>query len=82
MQTLMERILALADVVPPETRVKLSNAASQAWDLSTSAASYLGKGAWILATASFMLLLPVAFESEKEQAALMQEAAMRMQQEM
>lgn len=72
-EELLSRIIALKDIVPPETRARISNTASSLFSKSFGLLKTIGNSAWILVTAASILALPVVLEIEREQAAIHQE---------
>jgi mitochondrial import receptor subunit TOM22 len=80
-ETLMERLAALVDIIPPTTRVRMGRTVRRTWRSLCSTAATLGTGAWVLATASFLLLLPAALELERESMVLQHENQQRLQQQ-
>ncbi|ORX47360.1 hypothetical protein BCR36DRAFT_584869 [Piromyces finnis] len=72
-ETFMSRVMALKDIVPPETRARISNSASSLFSKSFGLLKAVGNSAWILVTAASILALPVVLEIEREQAAIHQE---------
>jgi len=69
----LSRIIALKDIVPPETRARISNTASSLFSKSFSLLKTIGNSAWVLVTAAIILALPVVLEIEREQSAIHQE---------
>jgi len=69
----LSRIIALKDIVPPETRARISNTASSLFSKSFSLLKTIGNSAWVLVTAASILALPVVLEIEREQSAIHQE---------
>ncbi|RKP01860.1 hypothetical protein CXG81DRAFT_6868, partial [Caulochytrium protostelioides] len=76
-ESLVDRIAALRDVVPPAQRAALCAAGASVAGAAAAAAKFVGKSAWILTTAASLLILPVMLEVDKESFALQQEAQMR-----
>ena len=69
----LSRIIALKDIVPPETRARISNTASSLFSKSFSLLKTIGNSAWVLVTAASILAIPVVLEIEREQSAIHQE---------
>lgn len=79
-ETVWERLAALKYALPFSQSQKLSKTCSKVYNSTAKLLSTVGSGAWILATGAMMVLLPVALELEKEQAAIAQENQARIQQ--
>ncbi|RKO84276.1 mitochondrial outer membrane translocase complex, subunit Tom22, partial [Blyttiomyces helicus] len=80
-ESLLDRFRALADVVPPTTRASIVSTVTQLAAWPWAVAKFAGSAAWVIATGATLVLLPVAFEMEKEVAILQQDAQARMQQQ-
>jgi import receptor subunit TOM22 len=80
-ESLLERLSALVDIVPPVARAKAWIALSDAGSFSWSLAQMAGSGLWILSTGLLLTLLPVALELERERAVIDQEQQQRIQQQ-
>lgn len=65
-ETFAERVYGLRDVVPPLTRMRIKTKVTDFAESVKKVAVWLGKGAWILATSSIVMLLPVIYESERD----------------
>jgi len=72
-ESFISRVMALRDIVPPETRARFSNSASSLFSKSFGLLRTIGNSAWVLVTAASILALPVVLEIEREQAAIHQE---------
>jgi len=70
-ESLYDRITALKDIVPPQTRAKLSSVAGTAMNAASNTFSYGGKGLWVICTSVLLLGLPYALAFQEEQ--MMQE---------
>ncbi|KAK5049125.1 hypothetical protein LTR84_005548 [Exophiala bonariae] len=85
-ETLYERLSALRDIVPPNTRAKISSVSSSIVSATSTTIAYSGKGLWVLATSILLLGIPYAlalgeeqqYIEEERQRALMQEGAQGM----
>ena len=73
-ESILERLAALVDIVPPVARAHLSNAVSSGINNTFGALRTIGSGVWVLVTGAFLVAVPVAFELEREQAIIQQEA--------
>ncbi|KAJ3070197.1 mitochondrial import receptor protein [Podochytrium sp. JEL0797] len=78
-ETLLERIAALADIIPPTTRHAVSTTVSNTVSIGFSSAQFVGKGLWVVATSALLVLMPIALEIERESFAIQQENAQRVQ---
>jgi import receptor subunit TOM22 len=65
-ESLLERIAALQDIIPPTARAHLYNAASSTVSLTLGLGKGLGSGLWILATGALLVFLPVSLELERD----------------
>jgi import receptor subunit TOM22 len=79
-ESLADRIAALADIVPPTYRKKLSSAADTTYDWATSGLSFSGKALWVISTSALLLGIPWALAFSEEQQMQEMEREMRMQQ--
>lgn len=79
-ETFADRIAALADIVPPTYRKKLSSAANTTYDWTTSGLSFSGKALWVISTSALLLGIPWALAFSEEQQMQEMERDMRMQQ--
>jgi len=80
-ENLLSRVIALRDIVPPETRARISNTTSSLFSKSFGLLKTIGNSAWILVTAASILALPVVLEIEREQASIQQENQRAQQQQ-
>ncbi|KAJ3042578.1 mitochondrial import receptor protein [Rhizophlyctis rosea] len=76
-ESLLDRIGALRDIIPPTARAKVYNGVYNTASWTWSAGRFIGSAAWVIATGALLVLLPVALELEKEAAMLQQEAQAR-----
>lgn len=82
-ETILDRITALQDIVPPQARAKISSVSSTIMSATSTGINYGGKGLWILVTSVLLLGLPYALalgdeqqiQEEERQRMLMQEGA-------
>ena len=80
-ESLLERITALVDIVPPVTRVKFQQRVQDVGDWALDAFHFVGAGLWIISTASLMTIFPLALELEREGAIIDQEIQQRSSQQ-
>ncbi|KAI9345206.1 mitochondrial outer membrane translocase complex, subunit Tom22 [Obelidium mucronatum] len=78
-ETLLERIAALADIIPPTKRHAIAKAVSNTLSTGFYTAQFAGKGLWVVATSALLVLMPVALEMERESFAIQQENSQRVQ---
>ncbi|KAI0486792.1 mitochondrial outer membrane translocase complex, subunit Tom22 [Xylaria cf. heliscus] len=77
-ETLAERLYALRDIVPPQTRGYIANAVSTAGDAVKSALSFGGKSLWVISSSALLLGIPWALAWAEEQQVLEMEKEMKM----
>ncbi|EGF81525.1 hypothetical protein BATDEDRAFT_24020 [Batrachochytrium dendrobatidis JAM81] len=80
-ESLLERLAALVDIVPPTARAHMCNTVATTFDLAFMAGRILGSAAWVIATGGILVFLPLALSVEREQVAIMQDQQMRQQQQ-
>ena len=88
-ESIYERLAALRDIVPPNTRAKISSVSSSIISATSTGITYSGKGLWVLATSILLLGIPYAlalgeeqqYIEEERQRSLMQEGAQGMMQQ-
>ncbi|GMK59410.1 hypothetical protein CspeluHIS016_0800160 [Cutaneotrichosporon spelunceum] len=78
-ETFRERLAALKDIVPPETRTSISKKAGNAVAFSKWVGSVTGKLAWWVTTSALLVGLPLALAIEDEARITQQEREMQMQ---
>lgn len=79
-ESLADRLAALADIVPPTYRKKLTSAANSTYDWTASGLSFSGKALWVISTSALLLGIPWALAFSEEQQMQEMEREMRMQQ--
>ncbi|KAM0722476.1 hypothetical protein Q7P37_001917 [Cladosporium fusiforme] len=79
-ESLADRLAALADIVPPTYRKRLSSAATSTYDWTASGLSFSGKALWVISTSALLLGIPWALAFSEEQQMQEMEREMRMQQ--
>lgn len=77
-ETLGERLYALRDIVPPQTRGYIANVVSTASDAVKSALSFGGKSLWVISSSALLLGIPWALAWAEEQQVLEMEKEMKM----
>lgn len=78
-ETLADRLAALKDIVPPETRTALAASAEKVSALAKWAANGSGQVAWWVTTSALLVGLPLALAIEDEARITQQEREMQMQ---
>ncbi|KAK3648548.1 mitochondrial import receptor subunit Tom22 [Elasticomyces elasticus] len=79
-ETLLDRIVALKDIIPPTYRKSLSDATSTGYTWGARAASFSGSALWVISTSALLLGVPWALAFSEEQQVQEMEREMRMQQ--
>lgn len=79
-ESLLDRVYALKDIVPPTYRKNLSNAASTGYSWVSAGLSLSGKTLWVVSTSALLLGVPWALAFSEEQQVQEMEREMRMQQ--
>uniref|UniRef100_A0A060T407 ARAD1A13398p n=1 Tax=Blastobotrys adeninivorans TaxID=409370 RepID=A0A060T407_BLAAD len=79
-ESLMDRVVALKDVVPPAYRSKLTSVFSTASKGITGTLFYGGKALWIATTSSLLLGVPLALSIVSEQQLIEMEKEMKLSQ--
>ncbi|CAJ0833549.1 13936_t:CDS:2 [Entrophospora sp. SA101] len=65
-ESIFERIIALRDIIPAETRESISNNISTVLRFGARSAKFLGNTFWVVTTSALLLIMPLAFEIERE----------------
>ncbi|EEQ90693.1 hypothetical protein RJZ56_008120 [Blastomyces dermatitidis] len=66
-ESLYERIAALKDIIPPQSRHRISSSISSLTSFAKSTISFGGKTLWVLSTSAFLLGVPWALALAEEQ---------------
>ncbi|OAX81810.1 hypothetical protein ACJ72_03852 [Emergomyces africanus] len=66
-ESLFERIVALKDIIPPQSRHRISSSISSVTSFARSTVSFGGKTLWVLSTSAFLLGVPWALALAEEQ---------------
>ncbi|KAJ9602817.1 mitochondrial import receptor subunit Tom22 [Cladophialophora chaetospira] len=66
-ESLLDRLTALRDIIPPKTRARISSATSTVYSAANSTVTYGGKGLWVIATSILLLGIPYALALGEEQ---------------
>ncbi|ORZ39280.1 mitochondrial import receptor subunit Tom22-domain-containing protein [Catenaria anguillulae PL171] len=65
-ESFIDRLAALADVIPPHVRYSVSSKLASLGSLSKATAFFLGRAAWVLSTTALVMVAPLVYEMEKE----------------
>jgi mitochondrial import receptor subunit TOM22 len=76
-ESVLERLAALVDIIPPTVRQRVSNAFSSTLSLGYGTGKMVGSGLWILCTAGLLVMLPISLELERDAMAIQQEFQQR-----
>nr|POF21080.1 mitochondrial import receptor subunit tom22 [Quercus suber] len=79
-ESLLDRISALKDIVPPTYRKNLSSAAERGYAWASTGLSLSGKTLWVVSTSVLLLGVPWALAFSEEQQVQEMEREMRAQQ--
>ncbi|KAF9932500.1 mitochondrial import receptor protein [Linnemannia zychae] len=66
-ESILDRIWALKDVIPAKTRRSISDKCSSAYSFGKATTKFIGNSAWVLTTSALLLVLPLMIELEHEQ---------------
>jgi import receptor subunit TOM22 len=66
-ESLLDRISALRDIIPPKARARISSASSSLYSATTTTVNYGGKSLWVIATSILLLGIPYALALGEEQ---------------
>ncbi|CAG8472029.1 8447_t:CDS:2, partial [Funneliformis mosseae] len=67
-ETWIERIRALRDIIPTDTRDSISYKISSMMSFGVRGARFLGNGAWVLTTSALLVVFPLLVEIGRESA--------------
>jgi len=81
-ESILDRVVALKDIIPQQHRLAISKAVSRTVSLGSMATYIGGKAVYIAITSILMLGIPYALAVEEEKAISEQERQMQMQQGM
>lgn len=79
-ETLLDRIVALKDIVPPAQRRYLSKTFNNSYGWVRSGVGFSGKALWVISTSALLLGVPWALAYAEEQQMIEMEREMKMQQ--
>ena len=80
-ETFYERIVALADIIPPSTRQSISNSVSKTTSFVQITSRLVGNVIWIVTTSALLIGLPLALSLEDEAKVVQQEKEFLAQQQ-
>ncbi|KAF7502628.1 hypothetical protein GJ744_005422 [Endocarpon pusillum] len=66
-ESLLDRVAALVDIIPPSARGKISSTSSSIASFTGSALSFTGKSLWVVSTSVLLLGIPYALAFGQEQ---------------
>ncbi|EXJ56017.1 hypothetical protein A1O7_08948 [Cladophialophora yegresii CBS 114405] len=66
-ESLLDRLSALRDIIPPKARARISSASSSLYSATSTTVNYGGKSLWVLATSILLLGIPYALALGEEQ---------------
>jgi len=72
-ETLVDRLAALIDIIPPTTRHSISSKVSQTTSFIFKSGKVLGNIAWVISTTALLVGLPLALALEDEAKIVQQE---------
>ncbi|KAH3676171.1 hypothetical protein WICMUC_002193 [Wickerhamomyces mucosus] len=79
-ETIVERIIALKDIIPPAQRSQVSSLASYAYNTVSSSITKAGSLTWIFTTSALLLGVPLSLSILAEQQLLELEKEFKLQQ--
>ena len=79
-ESVIDRIAALADIVPPETRLQLQRTANAASEWGWWGVSGVCKASWLVAVSGLLVGIPFAFAQQEDLQFAMEEKQQQMQQ--
>ncbi|OKL55890.1 hypothetical protein UA08_08940 [Talaromyces atroroseus] len=77
-ETLYQRIVALKDMIPPQSRRRIVGTVSSLTSFTKSTFSFSGKALWVISTSAFLLGVPwaLAFAEEEQYVQMEREQGM------
>lgn len=66
-ESIFDRLAALQDMIPPQSRRRISNTVSALSSFTKSTFSFGGKSLWVISTSAFLLGVPWALALAEEQ---------------
>ncbi|XDG01064.1 hypothetical protein ABKA04_000679 [Annulohypoxylon sp. FPYF3050] len=77
-ETFADRLYALRDIIPPQTRTSISNKITATTDAISSVLSFSGRTLWVLGTSALIVGVPWALAWSEEQQVIEMEKEMKM----
>ncbi|KAI1376881.1 mitochondrial import translocase, subunit Tom22 [Hypoxylon crocopeplum] len=77
-ETLAERLYALRDIIPPQTRSSIASKFNATTSAVSSVLSFGGKALWVISTTALILGVPWALSWSEEQQVMEMEKEMKM----
>ncbi|EED14908.1 mitochondrial import receptor subunit tom22 [Talaromyces stipitatus ATCC 10500] len=77
-ETLYDRLIALKDIIPPQSRRRIISTVNSITDATKSTFSFSGKALWVISTSAFLLGVPwaLAFAEEEQYVQMEREQGM------
>lgn len=77
-ESLYDRVIALKDMIPPQSRRRIVSTVSSISDMTKSTFSFSGKALWVISTSAFLLGVPwaLAFAEEEQYVQMEREQGM------
>lgn len=80
-ESVLDRLSALVDIIPPRTRHSISTSLSQGTSFLKSGGRFVGNAVWIVTTSALLVALPLALVLEDEAKIVQQEREIMAQQQ-
>ncbi|KAJ7600996.1 mitochondrial outer membrane translocase complex, subunit Tom22 [Mycena floridula] len=80
-ETVLDRLAALVDIVPPATRHNISSRISKTLTFAKNSSKVIGNVVWVITTSALLVALPLALSLEDEAKIVSQEKEMLEQQQ-
>jgi len=79
-ETIVERVAALKDIIPPQHRVTVTETVKTTYSWLSSGLVFGAKAAWVLSTGALLIGMPFALAFAEEQQYIEMEKEVKMQQ--
>ena len=79
-ETIVDRIIALKDIIPPQYRSQIIGSASSVYNTLSTGLGFGGKALWVIATSSLLLGVPLSLSIVSEQQLMEMEKEMKVTQ--
>ncbi|KAG8931895.1 mitochondrial import receptor protein [Tulasnella sp. 419] len=80
-ESIIERISALVDIIPPKTRSNISEKVSKTFGFLKTSSKVVGNVVWVVTTSALLVGLPLALSLEDEAKIVAQEKELQAQQQ-